>query len=188
MVRLALYTFGVLRNSYHSEALKDFAGAAPLIFAAAAEADGFIAHAGQARPDLRGTAKVGQDFGPWGVYAVPRFFDQRWQAEGASMIQTLSLWRDEEAARSFSYGGLHRAALKRRSEWFRHPQWPGYVLWWVTEEINPTWSEGVRRLEILADEGPTSSGFDFVRPYDKEGHPKHRGQLSQLHEAQLKLP
>jgi hypothetical protein len=170
MSKLAIYTFGIIKDLYFSEALKDFSGSAPSVFAEAAATEGFIAHAGQARPDLRGTAKVGEDYGPWGVYTAPRFFDQMRKTSGASMVQTLSLWRDIEAARSFSYGGLHRAALKRRSEWFEHPQWPGYVLWWVSEEVFPPWSDGVFRLEKLADEGPTVGGFDFTHLYDQDGH------------------
>ncbi|WP_192711640.1 DUF3291 domain-containing protein [Methylobacterium sp. OAE515] len=172
MAKLALYTFGVLRDLYHSDALRDFSGSVSSILATLAVSEGFIAHAGQARPDLRGAAEVGEDYGPWGPYTTPRFFDQARRTSGASIIQTLSLWRDLKSAHSFSYGGLHRAALKRRSEWFEHSQWPGYVLWWVSEEAFPTWSEGVRLLETLADEGSTASGFDFAHLYDREGRPQ----------------
>jgi hypothetical protein len=172
---LTLYTFGILKDLYHSETLKDFSRSAPSVFATVAVAEGFIAHAGQARPDLRGATEVGEDYGLWGAYTAPRFFDQPRKAGAASMIQTLSLWRDVESARGFSYSGLHRAALKRRSEWFEHAQWPGYVLWWVSEEAFPTWSDSVRLLEALADEGPTATGFDFARPYDEKGRPKFEG-------------
>lgn len=172
MAHISLYTFGIIKDSYRSEAMKEFSRSASAVFAAAATAEGFVAHAGQSRPDLRGAVEIGQDYGPWGSYVVPRFFDRSREADGASRIQTLSLWRDVEVARKFSYSGLHRATLKRRSEWFERPQWPGYVLWWVSDEIIPTWSDGVRRLEMLADEGPTASGFDFAHPHDSEGHPQ----------------
>lgn len=112
MARVALYTFGILKGAYQSEALTEFAGMARMIFPTLGGADGFIAQAGDARPDLLGRAGHGEDFGPWGVYVAPRFFDARWQASGASMVQTLSLWRDCEAARRFAYNGLHRDALK----------------------------------------------------------------------------
>ncbi|MCB4803120.1 hypothetical protein QO001_002769 [Methylobacterium brachiatum] len=137
MARIALYTFGILKGAYQSEALTEFAGMARMIFPTLGGADGFIAQAGDARPDLLGRAGHGEDFGAWGVYVAPRFFDARWQASGASMVQTLSLWRDCEAARRFAYNGLHRDALKRRSAWFQPPQWPGYVLWWVPEDVVP---------------------------------------------------
>jgi hypothetical protein len=178
MTRIALYTFGILKGAYQSEALTEFAGMARMIFPTLGGADGFIAQAGDARPDLLGRAGHGEDFGAWGVYVAPRFFDARWQASGASMVQTLSLWRDCEAARRFAYNGLHRDALKRRSAWFQPPQWPGYVLWWVPEDVVPTWSDGVRRLEILADAGPTASGFSFARRYDESGRPELAKQVA----------
>lgn len=84
MARIALYTFGILKGAYQSEALTEFAGMARMIFPTLGGADGFIAQAGDARPDLLGRAGHGEDFGPWGVYVAPRFFDARWQASGAS--------------------------------------------------------------------------------------------------------
>jgi hypothetical protein len=172
--RLAFYTFGIIKDSYYSDALKEFSGFASSVFAEAAAADGFIAHAGQARPDLRGAVDIGQDYGPWGLYAVPRFFGKSRMTEGSSGIQTLSLWRDVEAAKKFSYSGLHSAALKRRSEWFEHLRLPGYVLWWVPIDVTPTWSDGVGRLETLADKGPTASGFDFAHLHNSEGRPQSK--------------
>jgi hypothetical protein len=85
------------------------------------------------------------------------------------MIATLSLWRDIEIARRFTYGGLHRAALNRRGDWFHKPEWPGYVLWWVEDDQVPTWAEGARKLEALDDDGPTSAGFNFAASFDPAG-------------------
>ena len=85
------------------------------------------------------------------------------------MIATLSLWRDIEIARQFAYGGLHRAALRRRSDWFHKAKWPGYVLWWSIDGKVPTWAEGVRKLEALADDGPTAEAFDFANCFDPAG-------------------
>ena len=82
------------------------------------------------------------------------------------MIATLSLWRDVELARQFAYGGLHRAALRRRSDWFRKPAWPGYVLWWMVDGQVPTWADGAHKLEALADAGPTREAFNFVKSFD----------------------
>ena len=127
MPRLALYTSGVLKDVTGSEILTDFVAMAPSVYAEAGAVDGFIAHAGAARPDLTGKAKFGEDFGPWGIAVAPRFYTGSTKPGEETMITTLSLWRDIEAARRFSYGGLHRVALRRRSEWFQKPEWPGYV-------------------------------------------------------------
>ena len=167
MANVALYTFGVLKDSYTSETLKDFSAAAPSIFTQLAATDGFISHAGNARPDLRGRYELGQDYGPWGIYVIPRFYGDDFRSRGFSMIQTLSLWRDLDAAHRFSYGALHRAALKRRGDWFVPHEGPGYVLWWVADGVTPTWSGGAERLEMLADKGPTAFGFDFKHPCDE---------------------
>ena len=169
MPRLALYTFGVLKAPTGSESLADFVAMAPPVFAEAEAIDGFFGHATAARPDLAGKAKVGEDFGPWGVAVAPRFYDDFAKPGEETMIATLSLWRDVELARQFAYGGLHREALKRRSDWFHKPNWPGYVLWWMADGQVPTWAEGAQRLEALADAGPTSEAFNFVKRFDSAG-------------------
>lgn len=169
MPRLALYTFGVLKAPTGSETLVDFVTMAPAVFAQAEATEGFLGHAGAARPDLAGKAKFGEDFGPWGVAVAPSFYD-RFSSPGAeTMITTLSLWRDIDVARQFAYGGLHREALRRRSDWFRKPEWPGYVLWWTAKGEVPTWAQGAHKLEGLADGGPTSAGFNFAHCFDPVG-------------------
>ena len=169
MPRIALYTFGALKGATGSEVLSDFVALAPSVFAEAAAVDGFLGHAGAARPDLAGKSKLGEDFGRWGIAAAPRFYTGSTKPGEDTMITTLSLWRDIEAARGFAYGGLHRTALKRRSEWFLKPQWPNYVLWWVADEEMPTWIEGAGRLEALDDNGPTEAGFNFGQCFDAAG-------------------
>ena len=169
MPRLALYTFGVLRDVPGSEMVRDFFALVPTVFAAASTIDGFIAHAGAAHPDLIGNSKVGQDFGPWGTAVAPRFYKGSTKPGEGTMLTTLSLWRDIEAARRFTYGGLHRVALKRRSEWFEKPGWPTYVLWWAADDRTPTWSEAAGKLEALDDHGPTSAGFNFTKCFDPAG-------------------
>ena len=171
MSRLALYTFGVLKAPTGSESLADFVAMAPAVFAEVEGTDGFFGHATAARPDLAGKAKFGEDFGPWGIAVAPRFYDEFAKPGEETMITTLSLWRDIEVARQFAYGGLHRAALRRRGDWFHQAKWPGYVLWWAVDATVPTWAEGARKIEALADEGPTSAAFNFSDCFDSGGVP-----------------
>ena len=171
MPRLALYTFGVLKAPTGSRVLVDFVQMAPSVFAEAEAIDGFYGHATAARPDLAGKSKFGQDFGAWGIAVAPRFYDDFAKPGEETMITTLSLWRGIEVARDFAYGGLHRAALKRRSDWFHKPQWPGYVLWWAADGKIPTWAEGAHKLETLADHGPSSAAFTFANSFDAAGAP-----------------
>ena len=37
-----------------------------------------------------------------------------------------------------AYTGLHRSILLRRQEWFLKPEWPGYAVWWVSDDTIPT--------------------------------------------------
>jgi hypothetical protein len=185
MPRLALYTFGVLKDVTRSEILSDFVAIAPSVYADAETVDGFIAHAGAARPDLSGKSKLGEDFGPWGIAVAPRFYKGSTKPGEDTIITTLSLWRDIEAARRFTYGGLHRTALRRRSEWFQKPEWPGYVLWWVADENVPTWTEGARKLEAIDDDGPTSTGFDFATCFDSAGRKIEPAQGNERIRARL---
>jgi hypothetical protein len=92
------------------------------------------------------------------------------------MIQTLSLWQDVEAARGFVYNGLHKSALQRRYDWFVKGDFPGYVLWWVAAGAFPTWGEGARNLEALADNGSARSGFNFSDSFDDQGAPVSRAR------------
>ena len=169
MPRSALYTFGVLKAPTGSDGLVDFVAMAPAVFAEAEATEGFFGHATAARPDLAGKSKFGEDFGPWGIAVAPRFYDRFADAGAETMITTLSLWRDVEVARQFAYGGLHRASLQRRSDWFHKAEWPGYVLWWTGEGKVPTWAEGAHKLEALADHGPTGAAFNFTNCFDPAG-------------------
>ena len=171
MPRLALYTFGVLKAPAGSASLADFVAMAPAVFAEAEGSDGFFGHATAARPDLAGKSKFGEDFGPWGIGVAPRFYEPFAKPGEEAMLATLSLWRDIEVAREFAYGGLHRSALKRRGEWVRKPEWPGYVLWWAADGRVPTWEEGARKLEALADDGPSGAAFTFTKCFDAAGAP-----------------
>ena len=171
MPRLALYTFGVLKAPTGSESLVDFVAMAPSVFAEAEATEGFFGHATAARPDLAGKSKVGEDFGPWGVAVAPRFYESFAKPGEETMITTLSLWRDIDLAQRFAYGGSHSAALRRRSDWFHKLDCPGYVLWWAVDGMVPTWAEGARKLEALADDGPTSAAFNFARRFDPADAP-----------------
>jgi hypothetical protein len=174
--RVALYTFGLLKAPLGSEVLREFADMSPLVYGEAESSKGFVANAATARPDLKGQAGLGTDFGPWGVGVPPRFYTGSTRPGEVAMIQTLSLWQDVEAARGFVYNGLHRSALQRRYDWFVKGDFPGYVLWWVAAGAFPTWGEGARNLETLADNGPAPSAFNFSDSFDNQGAPVSRAR------------
>jgi hypothetical protein len=56
--------------------------------------------------------------------------------------------------------------LDQGDKWFREPEWPTYVMWWIAEYEVPTWHQASRRLEHLHDQGATSFAFDFNQAID----------------------
>ncbi len=156
---LALYTFGLFTASADDPANDGFRELNDPIFELVDQAEGLIARSGYA-------SEPGPS--PWGSEVYPRFY--RETGDGWSPA-TLSLWTDMEALFSFTYFGLHAAALKRGREWFQKPQWPPLVLWWHADPGYPTWADGVWRHEHLHDHGASPTAFDFKQTFDETGAP-----------------
>ncbi len=153
MPRVAIFTFGILRQAHGHPQVQGFFDRDPHTFRAAERSDGFIARSGYE-----------DDSGPpnWGAHVYPRFFvgdDDDWTPA------TLSLWEDLESVVAFAYSGVHAEALRRGPEWFRTPAWPRYVVWCVTETHIPAWTEATKRHEHLHDYGPSPYAFDFQHPF-----------------------
>lgn len=168
---LALYTFGMFAAPAEDPANDGFRELNDPIFKLVDQAEGLIARSGYA-----------SDSGPspWGPEVYPRFYSET--GDGWSPA-TLSLWTNMESLFSFTYFGLHAAALKRGREWFQRPQWPPLVMWWYTGQGYPTWAEGVMRHEHLHDNGASPTAFDFKQPFDETGAPTKldRARLKELH-------
>lgn len=169
--RIAFTTFAIMKDAYGTEVVRGFEDRTPSVFAAAEAAEGFIDRAKEIddRPDLTNAER---DWGAWGTFSTPRFYEGGHTFTTDSRASTLSLWRDVDAVRAFAYSGLHREALSRRQEWFRPPEWPTYAMWWVGDDEVPTWSEACIRLEHLHDHGSTPTAFTFARPFDASSRPR----------------
>ena len=109
------------------------------------------------------------DWGAWGEFAVPTWYDKGRTVETAALAATLSLWTDLRPAFDAVYAGPHREALNRRYDWFERTGHPGYVFWWVSDGVTPTWQDGVSRLEHLHDHGSAPHAFTFHHPFTPEG-------------------
>ena len=68
-------------------------------------------------------------------------------------------------------GGPHAESLRQRKAWFRPPEWPSDVAWWVDETHQPTWDEAVAKLERLHAMGSTPAAFTFKQAFDAAGRP-----------------
>lgn len=155
---VALYTFGQFLHPAKDAANDGFYAREPLNFRAVEKSKGFISRSGY-------TDEPGPE--SWGEQVYPRFFSDNGDGFAPS---TLSLWENLEAIRAFTYYGIHAEALKHGREWFRKPLWPPYVMWWVHDSAQPTWSESAEKLEQIHDRGATASAFDFKTPFGADGN------------------
>jgi len=81
------------------------------------------------------------------------------------VIANLTLWRSVEDLRVFTYRSDHRTVFVRRYEWFERWPGPSVVLWWIPTGTLPTVADGLRRLALLAAEGPNPDAFTFKQPF-----------------------
>ncbi len=168
-MRLAFTTFAILHEPYGHERVQPFDDLTPLVFREAERSRGFIARAVDL--DASGLSNFECNWGPWGKFDVPRFYQLGRGTGTDQRASTLSLWTDLQSVFNFAYTGLHLAALRKRAEWFKAPAWPTYACWWVDNEDIPTWWQACRKLEKLHDEGPTPQAFNFGQCFDVQGRP-----------------
>ena len=161
MARLAFYTFGILQGPRDHPQTKGFADRSPFVYVNAEHSEGFIDRAPQ---------RITEEQDPrWGDrLAEPRFVVNE---KDAIAPATISLWEDLESVYAFAYNGRHGEALRHRAEWFKEPEWPNYVAWWVEDDHIPAREEAVGKLEHLHDHGSTPNAFNFKTPFDAAGQP-----------------
>jgi hypothetical protein len=82
------------------------------------------------------------------------------------VIVNLTVWESLEALRGFVFSGDHLAVLRRRREWFSKLATPASTLWWIEAGTLPTPQEGLRRLALLDERGPTPDAFTFTQTFE----------------------
>ncbi|WP_329166494.1 DUF3291 domain-containing protein [Streptomyces sp. NBC_01267] len=173
MPHLALYTFGVLKSPLADPArlTREFHESGAAVYREIGGHPAYIARAEAADRSLGARTDFESDWGEWGEFAVPAWYEKGRTPETIALAATLSLWTDLRPAFDSLYTGPHRAALSRRSDWFERTGHPGHVLWWVADGTIPTWQEGVSGLEHLHDHGPGPHAFTFHHSFAPDGTP-----------------
>ncbi|MFE7114148.1 DUF3291 domain-containing protein [Streptomyces sp. NPDC057654] len=171
MPHLALYTFGTLKSPINDPAPlpQEFHKIGEAVYREIGDHPGYIAQA-EATDSSEGTL-FDWNWGDWGAFTAPSWYEKGRTAETAALIATLSLWTDLPSAFDAVYTGPHRTALNRRYDWFEKTDHPGYVFWWVTDGTIPTWQDGVTRLEHLHAHGAAPYAFTFHHSFDPTGTP-----------------
>lgn len=80
---------------------------------------------------------------------------------GDDTLVNMSVWTDAESLREYVYNSAHADALWRRKEWFARTRAAYQVLWWVPRGHRPAVEEGIAKLDLLRDKGPTPQAFSF---------------------------
>ncbi|MFF4629033.1 DUF3291 domain-containing protein [Streptomyces griseorubiginosus] len=171
MPHLALYTFGVLKSPLADPAplTREFHDSAGPVYQQIAHHPGYLAHAEVAEGGTGSHFDL--DWGVWGEFVVPNWYSKGRTVEDIALAATLSLWTDLRSAHDAVYGGLHRAALNRRHDWFDRTGHPSHVFWWLPDEVTPTWQDGVSRLEHLHEHGSAPHGFAYPHAFAPDGTP-----------------
>ncbi len=99
---------------------------------------------------------VGEGNDAIGIDAVPG--DPR-------LAVNMSVWTDVGALADFVYRNSdHLTIMCRRREWLEHMQ-VYQALWWVPIGHIPAVNEGLEKVALLAEHGPTAEAFTFRQPF-----------------------
>ena len=91
-----------------------------------------------------------------------------------AMLVNMSVWRDFESLREFTYASDHLIPFRARRRWFEAPATPHMALWWIPAGTIPTLQEGKDRLDLVTAHGPTPHAFTFRQPFAADGRPMGR--------------
>ena len=76
-------------------------------------------------------------------------------------IINLTVWESLDDLYAFTYRSDHKSVFARRFDWFERWEGPNVVMWWQPRGTIPDVEDALRRLELLADRGPTPEAFSF---------------------------
>lgn len=174
-MRVAITTFAILKQPYGHPEVQEFDDRTPDVFLEAEQSDGMIERA----KEIGGASlsNFERDWGKWGAFCVPRFYQFGLATGTDQRASTLSVWRDLPSIFGFAYRGKHLTAFRRRAEWFLAGDWPTYAMWWIDDDHVPQWREACDRLEYLHDHGSSPQAFTFERCFDEHGRRLDRTSL-----------
>jgi hypothetical protein len=84
-------------------------------------------------------------------------------------IVNMSVWQSVEALFDFVYRASHRSVMAKRRVWFARPAGAYLVLWWTPAGTIPTIDQGLERLRMLDNNGPSRHAFDFRNKFPPPG-------------------
>ena len=85
------------------------------------------------------------------------------------IIFNMSVWESYQAMHDFVFKTDHSGYLRRRREWFRRPDQPMTVLWWIPAGEIPALDEAYGRLKHLREHGPSAHAWTLATPHPPPG-------------------
>lgn len=82
------------------------------------------------------------------------------------IIVNMSVWESVDALRDYVYRHRHGQVFRDRKQWFDDLDGPGLAMWWIPAGERPTLVDAKRRLERLAQQGPTAEAFTFREMFE----------------------
>ena len=131
---IAQMNWGRMRFAQDDPRLAEFMGALDAVYALAEAHPGFLWRI----PDA--------DVAP---QLLALGFDDRISA-------TVSVWRNVDDLRDYTFNGQHGMFLDRKAEWFDPVEGPQLVIWDVEDTARPGFAEAFARLDHLRNHGDSS--------------------------------
>jgi hypothetical protein len=93
-------------------------------------------------------------------------------------LANMSVWESSEALFDYVYKSMHREILIKRRNWFERPKGLYQVLWWIPAGHIPSAQDGLDRLELLKELGPTPQAFNFKTLFPQPGEDEKSDSMS----------
>lgn len=97
--------------------------------------------------------------------------------EDPQFIVNMSVWEDLDSLFAYVYRSDHLQVMAQRRKWFEKAPGAFMALWWLPAGRLPTIEEGLARIDLLDQKGPTVEAFTFKTPFDANGQRVNRSTL-----------
>lgn len=86
------------------------------------------------------------------------------------ILPNLTVWESIETLKDYVFKSDHANFLRRRRQWFAPmDDLPVLTMWWVPAGHLPTLGEAEKRIDHLAEHGPTAHAFSFHHTFPPPG-------------------
>lgn len=81
------------------------------------------------------------------------------------LLINMSVWKSIEALRDYVYQTDHARVFADRRKWFEHSGKYPFALWWIDAGEIPLIEDGMERLGLLQQNGPSPMAFTFKHQF-----------------------